>query len=311
MIVRNGSGLGRLAHEFIVKNWIALLVILGVEYLIGEINHYSPGFHTTIFSASAVAMLATVVGIFLVFRFDNAYKRWWEARILWGQMVNTSRNFARQVTTLIAPQGMTDQELSAARNRLVYRQIAVVKALTFRLRGQKRVEELAPFLEADELQRLQETHNLPAVLLQQQGRELAALLDGNTSQFLLLTHIDSTLNQIKDVQGGCERIKTTAFPDYVRAVSRVFVWGIAVMIPTVFLEPDQAIYPLEFVAVLFISMAFIIVDQLALLLMDPFENQCNDIPMSTLCRVIERDLREQLGETVLPPQLTPERGVLM
>lgn len=213
-------------RTFLLRNTLVILLILSIEMVIGEVNILVPGFNTSVFSANAVAMLATVVGIFLVFIFNNAYQRWWEARTLWGQLVNASRNFGRQVSTL-------------------------------------------------------------------------------------LTHIDTTLNLLTDVQGGCERIKTTVFPSMVRAMSTVFVWGTATLIPIVFLEPDQSVRPVEFCAVFFICRALIVVKQLGFSLMDTFENADNDIPMTALCRTIERDLRGQLGESNLPPSIQPSKGVLL
>jgi putative membrane protein len=300
---------------FLLKNWLALLAVLSVEFLMGEINTFSPGYRTTVFSASAVAMLATVVGIFLVFRFNNAYQRWWEARILWGQMVNASRNFGRQVTLLLSNAGGDDPRdeatLAELRRRLLYRQIAFVNAVRQRLRGQDEMDELAPFVPAEEQAALAAVQNRPLWLLQRNLAELRGESRGDTAQQILLTHIDTTVNLLGDVQGGCERINNTAFPDLVRVMSKVFVWAIALLIPTVFLEPDQVIFPLEFVAVLFIAMAFITVDQLAVSLMYPFDNSPNDTPMSALCVNIERDLRQQLGETELPAPLEPVDGVLM
>ncbi len=315
MIVRNGTGLKILLRELVLRHWHAFLFIIAVELAIGELYEHLPGFHTTIFSANAVAMLATVVGIFLVFRFNNAYQRWWEARILWGGMVNTCRNFGRQVTTLLTPERVgsrySEEELATLRRRLVYRQIAYVNALRLRLRNQPATGELDAWLEPGDIERLEVEDNKPGALVQWQLRELSELLGRDTGDQVLLAHIDSSLNVVMDVQGGCERIKNTAFPDLVRVVSKIFVWGIATLIPVVFLEPGEAIYPIEFVAVLFIAMAFIVVEKMAINLMDPFENNISDTPMSTLCRNIERDLRAQLGETDLPPALQPDNGVLM
>jgi len=121
----------------------------------------------------------------------------------------------------------------------------------------------------------------------------------------------NTLNELCDLQGGCERINNTVFPDSVTYMSRALVVFLALLIPVVFLEPNDTIYPLEFTAILFISLAFVVVYQLAYELMQPFENLPNDTPMTSLCIAIERDLRQFLGETELPEPLKPVGGVLM
>ena len=315
MIVRNGAGLALIARMFLLRNVLAIALILLIEIVISEIHMMSPGVHTTVFSASAVAMLATVVGIFLVFSFNHTYQRWWEARILWGQLVNTSRNFGRQVVSLLQAERLTGElselELGALRRRLVYRQIAFVNALRLRLRQEEDLDCLTTLLSEEDFSQVMAAQNRPQAILQQQVDDLLEQLGPETAQTVLLGFFDQSLNLLTDVQGGCERIKNTAFPPVVRTMSTVFVWGLAALIPAVFLEPDQAIYPVEFVAVLFICMSFIVVKQLGQTLADPFEGQPSDTPMTALCRTIERDLREQLGESELPPAIEPHRGVLM
>ncbi|MEH6593477.1 MAG: bestrophin family ion channel [Halioglobus sp.] len=315
MIVRNGAGLRMALRVLLFENWLPILLIVTFDILVGEIYRSSPGFRSTAFSVSSVSMLATVVGIFLVFRFDNAYQRWWEGRILWGQLVNVSRSFGRQVTTLLNARVLQDQlnpdALSALQKKLVYRHLAYTNALRLSLRQQEGWGELARYISEDEMRELLKAPNKPAWLLQRQGAALSESLGPEVSQQLILTHMDTTLNQLYDIQGGCERIKNTAFPDLVKLMSRVFVWVIAMLVPAALLEPNEAIYPVEFVAVLIISLSFLIVHQLALSLMHPFDNKMNDTPMSALCITIERDLRSQLGETELPPMPLPRDGVLM
>jgi putative membrane protein len=153
--------------------------------------------------------------------------------------------------------------------------------------------------------------NKPQYLVQSQGRDIAALLGTDTSEQLLLTQLDDTMNVFYDLQGACERIKNTAFPDEVRFISRALVWAIIISMPVVFLQPERATAPLEMIVVLVINISFLVVDQLGASLKNPFENKPNDTPMSALCRSIEIDLRQQLGETEVPPPLEPSDGVLM
>ncbi|MEL7448905.1 MAG: bestrophin family ion channel [Pseudomonadota bacterium] len=302
-----------MTQVFIVRNWFAIILLLVLEATIGTFYHVLPGFQTSFFSETAVAMLATVVGLFLALRFNNAYDRWWEARILWGQMVNNSRSFARQVTTLLRERHMPEPgTLQTTQRRLVMRQVAIVNALRLRLRGQDdQVEELAPFLSKEELDETAAHTNRPTTLIRQQGRELADLLGRDTKDTVLLARFDATLSNLLDVQGGCDRIKGTAFPDDVRALTLVLVWGIALLIPVVFLEADEPMYFIKQVGVLFVAVAFFVVYQLSLELMNPFENRANDTPMTAICINIERDLRELIGDTELPPPSQPVNGILM
>jgi len=315
MIIHNGAGLKMMLREYVLKNWLAIVLITSIGLLIRYVDDFFLGFQATVFSASAVSMLATVVGIFLVFRFDNAYQRWWEARKLWGQLVNSSRTFARQVCTLLSPERIQDdysmKELAALHKNLIYRQIAFANALRMHLRNEEDTSQLEPFLDEAELALMLNKDNIPCELLNLQAAALAELLGDSTGETMLLMQLNDTLTAITDTQGACERINNTVFPDMVSHISKYFVWGVALIIPAVFLKSDEHIYPIELLAVLFMAMAFIIVQQLAVSLMNPFDNQKNDTPMSALCRTIERDLRRQLGETDIPEQIKPVNGVLM
>ena len=103
MIVSRGTNFTRAIRRFILRNWgLVLAVIVSVQIIIWASRH-TEVLQTDVFSATAVGLLATVVGIFIVFRFNEAYQRWWEARILWGGLVNESRNFAREVVTFVTP----------------------------------------------------------------------------------------------------------------------------------------------------------------------------------------------------------------
>ena len=315
MIVRNGTGFTRAVKVFIAQNWGLILTVILTEQAIVITSRYTKVLETDVFSATAIGLIATVVGIFIVFRFNEAYQRWWEARTLWGGLVNDSRSFAREVTTLLTPARVpgigSEEDASRVHTELVYRHLAYCNALRLSLRGQDTWEELAPFLTAEELDGLQDYANKPTRIDQLQGQRLAEVIGTDTAQQLLLMQFDSTLNRLYDIQGGCERIKTTAFPDDVRFISRGLVWLSAIAVPIAFLSSDRHIRAIEVFAVIVISLSFMVVEQLGASLKNPFENDDNDTPMTALCRTIEIDLRQQLGETKVPPPVEPVRGVLM
>ncbi|MDH3726407.1 MAG: hypothetical protein OER77_02665 [Myxococcales bacterium] len=236
--------------------------------------------------------------------------------MLWGGLVNVSRSFAREVITLLTPSRIpelaSEAEAEAVQKELIYRHIAYCNALRLSLRHQQSWDELAPFLPVDELGELESYVSKPTQLNRRQADRLTALVGTNTAQQVVLMQFDSTLNQLYDLQGGCERIKITAFPDEVRFVSRALVWLIALGIPIAFFTPAQnEVTVLEVVAVIIIVLSFMVVEQLSAALKNPFENAPNDTPMTALCRTIEIDLRQQLDETDPPPPIKPKNGVLM
>jgi len=285
------------------------------EQAIVIISRYTDVLETDVFSATAIGLIATVVGIFIVFRFNEAYQRWWEARTLWGALVNDSRSFSREVITLLTPDRVPNigsaEEAAKLHRELVYRHLAYCNALRLSLRRQDAWDELAPFLGADELSDLQNYANKPTRLDYCQAERLTQVIGTDTAQQVLLMQLDSTLNRLYNIQGGCERIKSTAFPDEVRFISRGLVWLSAIAVPIAFLSADREIRVIEVLAVILISLSFMVVEQLGASLKNPFENEDNDTPMTALCRTIEIDLRQQLGETKIPPPIEPVHGVLM
>lgn len=315
MIIRGGTGFRAVIRILLLRNWAAVLLVLAVEVGALGLHQLFPGLQTSAFSAGAIGVLAAVVGIFVAFRFNEAYGRWWEARTLWGGMVNASRTFGRQVIALLGSETVaslpTPEQATTVHRELVYRHLAYVNALRLSLRGQPVLPEIRGYLPPEEIEVLGATSNIPAQIAQRQSERLASILGANVAEQILATHVDNTLTQIVDLQGGMERIKNTAFPDRVIVVTRVLVWLVAVLVAVAFIEPDSPIDVFEFGAILVIVLSFLLVKQLGEELNDPFESRPNDTPMSALCRTIEIDLRQQLKEREVPPPLEPVRGVLM
>jgi len=315
MIVGGGAGFRRGISQFLVRNWAIILTVVLVEELLIIVSTFTDVLQTDVFSAGAVGVFTTVVGIFIVFRFNEAYQRWWEARILWGALVNDSRSFARQVNTLLTPKRVPalrdEAEAEAFQGELVYRQIAFCNALRLSLRRQTHWEELAPFLSDEELEGLQRYANKPTQLNRRQADRLTEVVGATSAEQLILLELGTTLNRLYDVQGGCERIKNTAFPDEVRLISRLLIWLTAIAIPVAFLNPTtNEVTVAETLGAVVIVLSFMVVEQLGAALKNPFENAANDTPMTALCRTIEIDLRQQLGETNPPPPIEPVEGIL-
>lgn len=292
---------------------ICVLLVIGIEAANILVDIPLQQRNRGIFSTATLGLLGTAFSIFLVFRLNEAYSRWWEARNLWGGIVNFSRGFARQSTALIGLNA--DQEsarMSAEWKReLVYRHVAYVNALRMSLRRQEDWSELRPFLEASELEALERTVNKPTQLLQTQGQRLAdARRSGLLDPFGHLM-LEASLTEMCNLQGGCERIKNTVFPDRVAFFTRLVAWSLAVLIPVCIFENDERIDFIDMLVVPLIMLVFLVTERLGAELKNPFENLPNDTPMTALCRTIEIDLREQLGETQLPDPVRPRNGVLM
>ena len=146
MITSGATSLRILFRENLAPVLFVLLVIAAVEVSDKYFDYITvdrPGF-----SLTALGLLTTAFSIFLVFRVNEAYGRWWEARILWGGVVNYSRTFARQVTTLLTGD---DDELRQWKQELVYRHVAYINAVRKTLRREEDWQDLSDYIPAEEL----------------------------------------------------------------------------------------------------------------------------------------------------------------
>ena len=264
---------------------------------------------TTLFPS--ITVFGTVMSLFLAFKTNEAYSRWWEARTLWGKLVNSSRSFARQVLNLITTNHnlniSNEEELKKIQKQLVYRHLGYINALRLSLRKQRSWEELNPFVEEKEMVGLTSKTNLPTHLIQLQASQLKSIFDDGDSTDYRYMQMDNTLNEFYNIQGGCERIKNTVFPRIYSFFTTAFTWLFAFsLIFSLYDEFDwQVLVVRTLVAYVFVSL-----EKISRYLKDPFENRLSDTPMSALCRTIEIDLRELLGERDIPRAVKPVKGVL-
>ncbi|HSK12173.1 MAG TPA: bestrophin family ion channel [Phnomibacter sp.] len=238
------------------------------------------------------AIMGTVISLLLAFRSNQAYDRWWEARIIWGAIVNDSRTLARQVVTFLETP-YKEEELDHFRHRFVRRQIAWCHALGQSLRHKDADRDLERLIPAREANYVQRYSNVPAALLELHGKDLQhALTQGWINQFQQV-EIDKTLSRLCDSMGKCERIKNTIFPAtyslYIHLAVNLFI----AMLPFAVIEYfGWVTIPL----VIAIGASFILIEKMAVHLQDPFENKPTDTPMTSIARTIERDLRQVLRE---------------
>lgn len=236
-----------------------------------------------------VSILGGGLAIFLAFRINYAYDRWWEARKIWGGVVNISRTLAMEVCTLI--RGHEHDELKRG---MVYRHLAWINALRLQLRKQSDWEQIEDFLSKEEFDRVIQYKNTATQLIHRQGHEIARAKDiGLLSEFEQ-KKIYERLKEMYDLQGKAERIKNTVFPYYYLYFTEMFLWVFVAMLPCALVD---SIGWLTIPVSVVISFVFYILDKSGIVTEDPFEARAADTPLSSLCRIIEIDLRQQLGES--------------
>ena len=254
------------------------------------------------------ALLGSAIGIILSFRNNSSYGRWWEARTIWGSIVNNTRSFGRQVTTNLRWQRTGDEEdVRVMQRELIYHQIAFTLALRQQLRGLPPLDELHGLLPEATLMELAKQKNIPFAIQVRQGHMLRESLERDWLDSLQWSALDSTLNDFADAQGASERIKNTPMPKQYTFYPRLFVQIYCLLLPLALVQSMGWFTPLGSTLVGFI---FLALDRIGSDLENPFDNTIYDIPLTSMARGIEINLRQVLGEQHLPEPIAPVAGVL-
>ncbi|GAB4397234.1 MAG: bestrophin family ion channel [Microscillaceae bacterium] len=263
-----------------------------------------------------VGILGTALAIFLGFRNTSSYGRWWEARQIWGQIVAASRIWARLVFTFADShrhQENYDERRSADfKQSLIYKQIAWANALRLQLRGQDDWDEIRPFLSENEFQLLLQKQNKAVYLHKMMGQEIYTAMANGTLGGFDSFQLEGQLAALAQYQSGAERIKHTPVPRQYDYFTRVFLYvflfffPLGVVVPLAQSGLSLGLFPIT----LLVAFVFAAIERTGAVNEDPFENKIQDVPLSALCKGIERDLKEILEESPLPALPQAVRGYI-
>jgi putative membrane protein len=224
-----------------------------------------------------LGIYGAAIGIIVGFRNNSAYARWWEARTLWGQIVNKSRSLARQVLTTIRPKGVMDgrekAEMVALQQRLVHYQIAYVHALRQQLRGLDPLAVIRGLVPAEECAKLVGDKNVALALQRLMGAMLREARHREWLDNWEWQAIDRNLDSLMDAQGGAERIKNTPLPRQYDFSPMLFVQIYCLLLPIGMVENLGWFTPLGSTLVGFM---FLALDKIGRDLEDPFDNTIYD-----------------------------------
>ena len=258
-----------------------------------------------------LALYGSAIGIIVGFRNNSAYLRWWEARTLWGAIVNNSRSLARQaMTTLHCDPARNCEDESALEDlqrQIVHAQIAYVHALRQQLRGLDPLPAIEGLLDPNLHAQLAGQKNVALTIQRAMGIMLRTARRSGWIDALEWQAMDRNLDDLADAQGGAERIKNTPMPKQYDFFPMLFVQIYCLLLPVGMVEQLGWFTPLGSTLVGFM---FLALDKIGRDLEDPFDNSIYDVPLTAICRTIEINLRQLLGETELPAPEVPIRGVL-
>ena len=272
------------------KIWKEIAVVTAYAVLIAVLYN---NFHFTRISIpiAVPTMLGTVISLLLAFKSNQAYDRWWEARTIWGAVVNDSRTLTRQLLTFVNTTYQEDAQIFC--QRVAKRQIAWAYSLGRHLRGQDPLYGLERFLNSEDIETISRYTNVPMALLELQGEDLRnAYKLGWINEFQQV-EIDKTLTRFSNEMGGCERIKNTIFPATYSFYIRMSLILFVMLLPFGLIEFFGIV---EIPLVIAIASSFFLIEKMAIHLQDPFENKPTDTPTTTIAQTIERDIKQMLKE---------------
>ncbi|HEY9256867.1 bestrophin family protein [Chitinophaga sp.] len=278
--------------------WKVDLMLLGCCTLVYLLDKYWLAAHVSI-PVSVSAVLGTAIAFFIGFNNNQAYDRWWEARKIWGALVNDSRTWGRSMLYYAATPG--DPTTQAVVRHLIYRHLAFICALKASLR--KRPDDYyTRYLTQEEITDVQKQSNIPNALLNMQTRDLQQLRESGAIDGFRFIELNQILVRHCDAMGQSERIKNTVFPPSYVYFTQMFIWFYVIM-NTLMMTESIGMW-----AILFgwmFGFVFHVTHLNGITLMNPFEFQPLSIPLDNISRTIEINIIELLGDEPVPAPVQP------
>jgi len=290
-----------------------------------------------------ISIIGTAVAFYVGFKNNSAYDRTWEARKIWGAIVNSSRSWGIMVKDFITPKysdkEVSKEDLHQIHQELMYRHIVWLYGLRRQLWQPKSWEhnrpfnaryrkflaghfakesmedELAPFLDEEELKWAMARKNTATHLISKQSERLKELHFSGLFDDFRHVEMKNMLVDFYTQQGKCERIKNFPFPRQYASSSFIFISIFIILLPFGLMSEFNKIgshavwMTVPFTAL--VGWVYWLMESVGDYAENPFEGLAFDTPMTALCRTIEIDLREMLGETDLPPAIQPKESALL
>jgi putative membrane protein len=328
-----------LSLSFIIRfAWKPLLTFFIYASILTCLYEFG-GFTFIAIPFAPIGLVGTAVAFYVGFKNNSSYERLWEARKIWGAIVNLSRTFTVFVLDYFKVSDEMDYDsLKEHRRIMIYRHIAYINSIRIELRSRKvwenkndpffnivsedtpfhhqnHLEEIKQFLHDDEAEFLYNKSSTSTHILRKQSEHILHLLNMGCIDTLKQIELGNIIKDLYDQQGACERIKNYPFPRQYAFFSELFVWILAIVLPFGLIgELDKLGAPFVWLTIplsVIISWIFNVMEIVGDKSENPFEKGINDIPMTAICRNIEIDLREMLGEKDIPGRIFPVKNIIM
>ncbi|MFH6991637.1 bestrophin family protein [Flavobacterium sp. FlaQc-48] len=281
-----------------VKYEIFYVLIIGtlVHYVTTQFENIIPVMPITV-----PAFIGTAISVILSFKLSQSYDRWWEARKIWGSIVNDSRSFVLQLQSFVARENQDEVK------EIAFRHIAWCYSLGQSLRGLDPVENLTNLISKEDLEEIEKQSNKPLALLQLNTLQILELKEKRAISIFSQIQINNTLVNFSNAMGMAERIKNTVFPVTYRIFLHFFIY-IFIVTLSIALRDIKSYF--EIPLLLTISTMFFLLERSATHMQDPFRNRPTDTPMTAIARTIEINIKELLKESDVPKPQQPEKFYL-
>ncbi len=248
------------------------------------------------------SLIGIALAVFLGFRNNASYDRYWEGRKLWGQLLNETRSLTREALTLPSA-----SDAAARARQLVGILGALPHALRHQLRHTDPQIDLAQRLPPALLERVLASRFRPMTLLLCASEWVRnEVREGRLDGFAVLA-FERNLNGLSDVIGGCERISTTPLPFAYTVMIHRTVYFFCGMLPFGLVDSIGALTPIFAV---FVAYAFMAHEAIASQIEDPFGTEDNDLALSAMSVYIEAALHDLLGDPTTLPTHAPDDFIL-
>lgn len=284
-----------------------------------------------------ISLIGIALSFYLGFKNNSSYERLWEARKIWGAIVNYSRSWGAMVigfvNNLHRKNPIDETLLKGLHQELIYRHIAWLTALRFQLRTprpwehedeQKKMKnsfdgfvapeaasdlitELSALLTPKTIAQLESKSNMATQLLLLQTKTLETLRQKDLIDDFRHVELQQLISKFYDEQGKSERIKNFPFPRQYATVTMLLVRVFSFLLPLALISKFDGLFPYSiWLTVPFCGIVvwvFVLMEMIGDFSENPFEGIYNDVPITTIARGIEIDLREMLDETDIPKPL--------
>ncbi len=276
----------------VIKFELGWVIFIGIttQVFAHYFNEYIPKMPLSI-----PAFLGTAVSILLSFKVSQSYDRWWEARKVWGAIVNDSR----KLIVLLQSYLSADEDVI---KRIAHKQISFNYVLGNSLRKQDPYLYINDLLNDDDLKTLENSSNKALGILSLITDDIKELKLKNKLDSYQHINLNNVISLLIDSMGKSERINNTVFPTTYRQFFHVTIFVFIILL-SMALKDFESLYELPLLVT--IAMIFFFLEKTAYIIQDPFRNRPSDTPVTSIARTIEINIKELIKDENIPEPLKP------